>query len=406
MTEYIFDSKPAWLLQDIQEFRNIRDIRFAKILRMNPDNEERESSTRKTPGEIDFDRQRKIKADLSQMYKNFQVEKEGSSIRICFDPDLSSFKEVRKRERLTQLARKVLSTDEFVDGLQTTRSRLSKTTSPTSPRDTPRFSPAPPKANKASKRFTIDAHSSSSSPQSLHRRLVESSVITSGSEWSFTSLLGTKTNEREELFVKIVSICAAARAMRERYDFAKRLQFYSAHLKEILVIQHAVRSWKPVKKIAKFQNSFFTLILRIRRKKMASDKLLTFLREAKRWTGTLVVKRFLQRVKVCQRAIRGFLVVHRNRGLCAGLLWERVELAVRKAADERAAMASRRKARKKSRQVVPPQWVDFNKQWEAVHSQVRKCDFLNSSVVFPRVTLSLYTKYCRLPSSSSKLTGA
>ena len=105
--ERVFDTRPAWLIEDIQSMQNIRDERFAENFRhilaqsntMKPVNNSKSIIDRKRG---------KRNNDIYSMYSNFNVERERSSVGVTFGESLITLNLKKRREKLSQIAQYVM----------------------------------------------------------------------------------------------------------------------------------------------------------------------------------------------------------------------------------------------------------------------------------------------------------
>jgi len=267
---------------------------------------------------------------ISSLYHNFQIEQEYSS--LCNEVVRRRNKILKERDRLTMTAKELMlespnrDRPDFVDFYF---SKFSSKAGCIATSQIDFHSPKPPATPKPSRPpfvSLVGIRSSAPSPIGSNSPPISQQEEEDPARASSSGLIARYSPEQRSITVVYTFLYASL------LHKIRRSNFFESQKSKIIVIQKSYRRYLSKKRrvpIFAF-STLFIVQLRINRKRRALLRIKSFMNDFNSQKEYRVIKRFLHHVKLCQRIVRTFLVIKRDRLYCLRLLWDKIEKELRK----------------------------------------------------------------------------
>jgi hypothetical protein len=116
----------------------------------------------------------------------------------------------------------------------------------------------------------------------------------------------------------------------------------------------------------------FRIQLRVWRKCYSANLVTKFIVEHFATRTQVVIRKYLRKVRVCQRTIRAFLIVNRARVALVECLWEKLEKQLLQQIDRREEKAEVQRQKEVERQIAKADSTGLHLKWMLVESRVRR----------------------------------
>jgi hypothetical protein len=217
-------------------------------------------------------------------------------------------------------------------------------------------------------------------------------VDTKSASDQINSLHADQLAAKRNLLTFYVTMCYFRKLRRRKHMLWNRLSKAFTKLQRMFRLKRLIRRTRKSTEILS-KTLFFRIQFKVSVKRRAANRITKFISDFFKIRTQVVIKRYLMKVRTCQRCIRGFLAVHRARILLLEHYWDRMEKKLIRNIDkdeERMELIRRKEIEKL---IMKADVTGVNLKWMLVENKVKA---LMSKMSKVQGRSEAFEKHCRV----------